>query len=602
MDKSTSPAPPSSSASPKTRAWKRILAALLLLGAAAIVWELHSSQNPEILSRKRQVKYEVLDMTTERESEAIGLDHARCVCYVDGEPGAPLDFSRDCKRTYDDGSTTRLVNYLDGYQLDFPAGTTFDFSLSPLRVVGTGADFDVAISREEAPFQSRDEIIPAELATFFPFLSIEDTTQTYINYYEYRFLADEIWQENNHVTVTEDTTAGGISLLHCTVAGLPDDVPDGYTFVTVRNGLSREYLRILFRYQAEDTTTRDALCALLDGTRLFDPVGQGHYATDFSPTLPQNWSEETSALYADIVAGDQLRWGIFTQDVYGTGIHETIPALEEALDYKFSVILSYVHFGTPFPTEFMKENRQNGRIVELTYQITGNNNEDLYAASPLLDLYRGLRDDELRAFARAAADYGHPFLFRLNNEMNSDWTSYSGVVNLGDPQLFIAVWQRIYRIFEEEGVDNCIWIYNPNDRNAPPSRWNDALAYYPGNEYVQMLGVTGYNNGTYYAQWKEQWREFDVIYDEIESLYAPHFSKFPWIITEFASSSIGGDKVAWIENMFAHIRDYPNLKIAVWFSYADFDGDTPARPYWLDETEGSLAAFRTGLAGSGKTG
>ncbi|MBO5918320.1 MAG: hypothetical protein J6Q14_06100, partial [Oscillospiraceae bacterium] len=201
-------------------------------------------------------------------------------------------------------------------------------------------------------------------------------------------------------------------------------------------------------------------------------------------------------------------------------------------------------------------------------------------------------------WARDAAAFGHPFLFRLNNEMNSDWTSYGGVVNLADPQIFTAVWQRIYRIFQEEGVDNCIWIFNPHDRQAPPSNWNNSLAYYPGTEYVQMIGVTGYNNGTYYTQWAEEWRDFEDIYDQIWEEYQPHFGAFPWIITEFASSGIGGDKVEWMEEMFDHIEDYPNIRIAVWFSFADFDdanGGTPARTYWLDETPETLEAFRQGL-------
>ena len=59
---------------------------------------------------------------------------------------------------------------------------------------------------------------------------------------------------------------------------------------------------------------------------------------------------------------------------------------------------------------------------------------------------------------------------------------------------------------------------------------------------------------------------------------------------------MGGDKVAWIENMFAHIKDYPNIKIAVWFSLADWDSEgNVARPYWLDETPETTEAFRIGL-------
>ena len=52
--------------------------------------------------------------------------------------------------------------------------------------------------------------------------------------------------------------------------------------------------------------------------------------------------------------------------------------------------------------------------------------------------------------------------------------------------------------------------------------------------------------------------------------------------------------------MFNTIDKYENLKIAVWFDYADYDyrekGLTKvARPYWLDETPETLEAFKLGL-------
>ena len=79
-------------------------------------------------------------------------------------------------------------------------------------------------------------------------------------------------------------------------------------------------------------------------------------------------------------------------------------------------------------------------------------------------------------------------LFRLNNEMNSDWTSYSGVVNLADPELYTQAWRYIYEFFLKNGVDNTIWIFNPNDLDFPAADWNRWLSYYPGDGYVQMLG------------------------------------------------------------------------------------------------------------------
>jgi len=185
--------------------------------------------------------------------------------------------------------------------------------------------------------------------------------------------------------------------------------------------------------------------------------------------------------------------------------------------------------------------------------------------------------------------------------MNSDWVSYGGILNLEDPEIYKEAWRRIYRIFEEEGVRNVIWVFNPNDKNFPPSKWNNYLAYYPGDGYAHMIGVTGYNTGTYYAEENaEKWRGFEEIYDEIQYAYGDFFGEYPWMITEFASSSIGGDKAAWVRKMFSVMDKYKNIKIAVWFSYADFDPregheGTAARPYWIDETEEVTDAFREGL-------
>ena len=586
--------------------WLKLLLALVLLGVLACVWEFVSSQNPYVLPVKRALKYDVLGMTTvDHKAERAGLEEDfTSVSYSDGvKLTTEFDPSRDNKKILSDRKLTRLVNYTHGYQLDTPAGTEFDFSLSPLFVTGKGEGFDLTVSREKADYQSLKDVITFELSTFLPWFFEDATVENYVYHYEYRFLLDEGWQQNNGVTTTSWTDdLINAYFVEAQVDGLSDDLYDGYLYVNYFTP-SREYLRVMFRYQKEDTATRDKLVELAKNTRIFDPVGEAVYRTNYELALTETgWSEETEDLYVSLVSADNPRpfqWGIFMQDFYVSGFAGELTAMEEKLDYTFPLILYYRHFPThEFPTEVMQENYEAGRLVELTLQLTDNNNMDMFAKSPLLEIYRGNMDEELRAWARDAAAFEHPFLFRLNNEMNSDWTSYGGVVNLADPQIFTAVWQRIHRIFREEGVDNCIWIFNPHDRQAPPSDWNNSLAYYPGNEYVQMIGVTGYNNGTYYTQWAEEWREFDVIYDQIWEEYQPRFGSFPWIITEFASSGIGGDKVAWINNMFDHIDKYPNIRMAVWFSFADFDdanGGTPARTYWLDETPETLEAFRQGL-------
>ena len=580
--------------------WLKILLTILILGVVACVWEFVSSQNPYILPVRRALKYDVLHLSPWSDRK-IGID-AEYTHYVDGAVSADGQYVRgaDNKRVYDAGDWRVLVNYLDGYQMGFPTGAEFDFSRSPLYTRVTGNGWDAVISRERATYEGMKDVISFELGTFFPFLH-SSGVQNYVNHYELRFLQSPEWQTNNRVRLVDMGGDPDELIWRQFEVDDPGDAEyEVYFYAFIYTG-SREYIRVALRCHNYDVVGPSILpwierAVQPENFLVFDPTGVGHYDTDFSPDLDAaTLSDETRALYDELQNGDTLKWGIFTSDAFTNLGNSSMEEIERELDYTFDAALIYVHYGHDFPTEFMEGNYQRGRIVELTYQVTENNNEDMFAHTPFLDMYRGECDDEIRRFARAAAEYGHPFLFRLNNEMNSDWTSYSGVVNMADPQLYIDVWRRFYRIFREEGVNNCLWIYNPNDRNAPPSKWNDSLAFYPGNGYVQLLGVTGYNNGTYYTKWNEQWRDFTTIYDEIWTLYEPHFSRFPWIITEFASSSYGGDKTAWIDEMFAHIGDYPNIKLAVWFSAADYDGETPARPYWLDETPETLAAFRRGL-------
>ena len=498
--------------------------------------------------------------------------------YVNNRPAASVELQKekDNKLVLETPQSLRLFDYAAGYALDLPLGTSFDFSKSPHYTEISGDGFSGVISKE---------------------WSVDADVSAYVENYFNRFILNADYQQHNGIQLAASEKTADYERI--TLALSPEYPYDRYTYLILKTD-SRFFFRVMLRHHA-DVPMTDTIQSILDSFQYFKPTGTAAYDLDLYPVLPAAWSAETAALYDRFAAPDGFLWGIFAQDVKERGIDQIIPDMEKSLDYRFDIILTYTSLAEGFPTDFMRRCYDENRVVELTYQLTDNNNENLFAQSPLLNMHQGIDYPQIRAFAKDAAAFGRPFLFRLNNEMNSDWVSYGGVNNLQDPSIFAENWRTIYRIFEEEGVNNAIWIFNPNDRDCPPNGWNSYLAYYPGNEYVHMFGVTGYNNGSYYKEvFNESWREFDTIYDVITDRCGGLFDRFPWIITEFASGSVGGNKEKWINNMFKSLDRYPQIKAAVWFSFADFDfrpgyEGTVSRSYWLDETPQTLESFKRGL-------
>ena len=136
-------------------------------------------------------------------------------------------------------------------------------------------------------------------------------------------------------------------------------------------------------------------------------------------------------------------------------------------------------------------------------------------------------------------------------------------------------------------------VWNPNDVSYPSFNWNHALCYYPGNEYVDVIGLTGYNTGTYYSNFGEHWRSFHEIYDAYYADYCTWFTQ-PMMITEFSCSSIGGDKTAWVREMLDGLQTMPRVKMAVWWDAGDMDADgNIARAYFIDDSEELVELFHS---------
>ncbi|MBQ9953701.1 MAG: S-layer homology domain-containing protein [Clostridia bacterium] len=318
-------------------------------------------------------------------------------------------------------------------------------------------------------------------------------------------------------------------------------------------------------------------CYLAQTLELFAPTKKA--PTFHSAPVQKQWSEETAAFYeAYYGAAAEQTWGIMEPTAAKNGDFTVVDAYEDALNYDFSVLSTYSGFSNE-SLALLDQRLQNawadGKVLQLSIQPDGAKGNILY------EILQGMWDDVLDVYVQKIQAFGHPVMVRLMNEMNGNWCNYSGVFSANDTLIYKEAYRYIYHRFEDAGVDNVLWIWNPNGVSFPTVDWNHTLMYYPGDEYVDIVGLTEFNTGTYYASAGETWRDFTTLYKDLYNQYCQWF-EHPLMLTGFACAEMGGDKRAWTEDMFQKIGDYDRAKVLIWWDSVDYDVDDPqiiARDY-----------------------
>jgi mannan endo-1,4-beta-mannosidase len=293
-----------------------------------------------------------------------------------------------------------------------------------------------------------------------------------------------------------------------------------------------------------------------------------------------------------------LRWGIFERSLIASKPDfSQVDAMQAAMGVPLRVVLLYRAVWLPFPTQLIRDAARRGEIVELTLQSwapsTNAQRALPYAngTSNLGAILQGRYDDQLRSLAEAAARMGLPFFLRWDNEMNGDWDPWSAFQWGKDADLYVAVWRHVHDIFQRAGATNAVWIWNPNNFDLPAYRWNAASLYYPGDAYVDWVGLTAYNLGD--AQPGSRWQSFDRLYRSAYERDLALYPGKPLLITEFASHDSPGDKAAWVTDAVRSLADYPAIRYAIWW-----DADQGNLHYRLDQPPAALDAFRQAVQGA----
>ena len=201
----------------------------------------------------------------------------------------------------------------------------------------------------------------------------------------------------------------------------------------------------------------------------------------------------------------------------------------------------------------------------------------------LASIIHGRHDPYIRTWARALRDYGRPALLRFAQEMNGNWYPWSESVNGNKPGEFARAWRHVHDIFTSEHVTNVKWVWSPAAGTLDILR-----SQYPGDAYVDVLGLSAFNGGSA-LNWGG-WRSFARIFnDSARALHQIAPSK-PIQISEVGSAERGGNKAAWITNMFTDLRRHPQVKSVVWY---DLRKQTDWR---ITSSRGAARAFAAGAA------
>ena len=289
----------------------------------------------------------------------------------------------------------------------------------------------------------------------------------------------------------------------------------------------------------------------------------------FATPAPTQVPDAASSYLDQVVAGRKLL------GVAPDGIKTNLASLDSfsrQTGRQPDVVEFYQGFTEPFDTTVATATRDTGALPLDSWGPAG---------ASLADLASGRDDAYLTSFADQVRDYGGQIALTVGHEMNAPWSSWWGHGPAGAPE-FVRAWQRIHGIFKQEGAGNVIWVWTVNIE-AGGAVWPGP--YYPGDEYVDWIGVDGYFHDGLPVT-------FDTLFGPTLSDLRAHYTQ-PILVVETGALATPL-RPEEIQSAFDAVLAAPDLIGFVWFDY-DLRS-TEGVDWYLDDDHSSLAVYRHNAA------
>jgi len=315
----------------------------------------------------------------------------------------------------------------------------------------------------------------------------------------------------------------------------------------------------------------------------------------------------TAPARADLVAPTSRYYGMYTEQAPFNWA--TFDATSAKVGVAPNLVGYFSGWDETFRANAVTRAWAQGRMPMMTWEsrpINAGNDSNVAPEYSLPKIIGGDFDAYLHQYAKDIVATGLPLAIRLDHEMNGIWYPWSETDGQGKPINgnsagdYVKMWRHVHDIFQQEGANSLvIWVWAPNIVNNLPATHKVAgylEGLYPGDDYVDWVGLSGYLRPPYKS---DNDFSFDYTFkpslDKLRSI-----TKKPIILAEVGASETGGGKPQWVTSFFEALGRPENDDIIgfSWFNLAIttyVEGVRATNDWRIDSRADTLSAFIAGL-------
>lgn len=203
--------------------------------------------------------------------------------------------------------------------------------------------------------------------------------------------------------------------------------------------------------------------------------------------------------------------------------------------------------------------------------------EPLFTLNAIL---RGAFDADLTKWGQQAAKFATPVISEFGTEMNGQWFPWNARWNgrAQGAKRFRDAYRHIIDVTRKAGASNIIWVFHVNNSDDPMRNWNRFEKYYPGDDYIDWLGVSIY---AMQAPYDTEKTSFVKTLPKVMARFAKMAPKKPVIVAEFGTDVRNPRERAakWVDGALQMMlsRRWPNLIGFSWWNETWENDDDPTR-------------------------